>query len=105
MMIPTAEDNFMIPALTKPTTITVVAEDDWITAVTPAPNKTAFHLLFVSLSSSISNLPPDALESPLPITSMPYKKNASPPAMVRIPKKSIMTSHSAAHCSRKTVSL
>ena len=28
MIIPTAWDNFIIPELTKPTTITVVAEDD-----------------------------------------------------------------------------
>ncbi len=45
IMIPMAWDSFIIPELTNPTTITVVAEEDWITAVTPAPNSTARHLL------------------------------------------------------------
>ena len=30
--------NFIMPELTKPTTITDVAEDDWMTPVTPAPS-------------------------------------------------------------------
>ncbi len=41
MMMPTACVSFMMPEFTKPTTMTVVAEDDWITAVTPAPKRTA----------------------------------------------------------------
>ena len=40
-MMPTACVSFMMPEFTKPTTMTVVAEDDWITAVTPAPKRTA----------------------------------------------------------------
>lgn len=46
IMTPAACDRRMMPELTKPTTITVVAEEDWITAVTAAPSKTAFSLLF-----------------------------------------------------------
>ena len=34
---PTDCTRVMMPALTKPTTSTVVTEDDWITAVTMAP--------------------------------------------------------------------
>ena len=51
-MIPTACSSFMIPEFTKPTTITVVAEEDWITAVTPAPNNTAISLFAVSFHSN-----------------------------------------------------
>ena len=64
MMIPIAWDNFIIPEFTKPTTITVVAEEDCITAVTPAPRSTALNRLEVRLSSICSNLPPEGLESP-----------------------------------------
>ena len=42
IIMPIACLNFIIPELTKPTTITVVADDDCITAVTPAPKRTAF---------------------------------------------------------------
>ncbi len=48
MMMPAACCSFMIPAFTKPTTITVVAEEDWIRAVTPAPTATLFSGLSVS---------------------------------------------------------
>jgi hypothetical protein len=41
--------NFIIPELTKPTTIAEVAEDDWITAVTPVPRRMPFHGVLVSL--------------------------------------------------------
>ena len=33
----TACCSFIMPEFTKPTTMTEVAEEDWITAVTPAP--------------------------------------------------------------------
>ena len=70
-MIPTAWFSFMIPEFTKPTTITVVADEDWITAVTPAPNKTAIILFEVSFSRRRSIRPPDNFESPAPIASIP----------------------------------
>ena len=78
-----------MPELTKPTTITVVADEDWITAVTPAPSNTAFIGLEVSFSNILSSLPPDAFESPSPMISIPYKKSARPPIIVSIPKISI----------------
>ena len=78
MMTPAACDRRMMPELTKPTTITVVAEEDWITAVTAAPSKTAFSLLFVNFSRIPSSLPPEARVSPSPMTCMPYRNNASP---------------------------
>ena len=41
MMMPTACARFSSPALMKPITITVLALEDWITAVTPAPASSA----------------------------------------------------------------
>ena len=42
MMTLMACRTFIIPELTKPTTMTEVAEEDWITAVTPVPSRTPF---------------------------------------------------------------
>ena len=39
MMIAMAWRSFIMAELTKPTTMTLVAEEDWITAVTPVPSK------------------------------------------------------------------
>ena len=70
-MIPTTWDSFMIPEFTKPTTITVVAEDDWITAVTPIPRRTALMGLEVSVSRILSSFPPATFASPSPIKFIP----------------------------------
>ena len=86
MMIPIACDSFMMPEFTKPTTMTVVAEDDWITAVTPAPSNTALNGFEVRLSKIRSNFPPDIFSRPPPITLIPYRNIARPPIIVRIPK-------------------
>ena len=42
MMTPMAWRTFIMPELTKPTPITEVAEEDWMTAVTPVPSSTPF---------------------------------------------------------------
>ena len=39
MMIAIACRSFIMAELTKPTTMTLVADEDWITAVTPVPSK------------------------------------------------------------------
>ena len=49
MMIPIACFSFIIPELTKPMTITVVAEEDWITLVTQVPSATPFSGVLVIL--------------------------------------------------------
>ena len=72
-----------MPELTKPTTITVVADDDWIIAVTPAPRRTAISLFLVSFSSILSSLPPESFSRPSPIRCIPYRNRASPPTIVR----------------------
>ncbi len=87
----TACSSRIIPEFTNPTTITVVAEEDWITAVTPAPTSTAFTGLLVSFSRMLSSLPPEAFESPSPIRFIPYKNRARPPIIVSMLKKSIST--------------
>ena len=91
MMMPTAWVSFIIPEFTKPTTITVVADDDWITAVTAAPKPTALSGFEVSVSKIFSILPPETFSRPSPITFIPYKNRASPPSKVKILKKSIIS--------------
>ena len=48
-MIPMACLTFIIPEFTKPTTMTDVAEDDWIIAVTPVPSRNPLNGLLVSV--------------------------------------------------------
>ena len=90
IIMPTAWLSFMIPELTNPTTITVVADDDWITAVTPAPKSTALIGELVNFSKICSSLPPEVLASPSPITCIPYKNRASPPIIVNTPNISML---------------
>ena len=92
IMMPTACVSFIIPEFTKPTTITVVADEDWITAVTHNPRSTAFHLLEVRFSRICSSFPPDTFARPSPMTCIPYKNRASPPSSVNMLKKSIIFS-------------
>ena len=92
MMTPTACDSRMMPEFTNPTTITVVAEEDWMTAVTSAPSSTPFHLLEVSFSKICSSRPPLALLSAELMVSIPYKNSARPPTSVSTPKISIRCS-------------
>ena len=71
MMIHTACCSVIIPELTKPTTITVVAEEDWMTAVMPAPTATPRMRLAVSRSRMRFMRLPAALSRPLLIICMP----------------------------------
>ena len=72
-----------MPELTKPTTITVVAEEDWITAVMPAPTATPRKRLAVSFSRICFMRLPAAASSPVLIICMPYRKSARPPNRLR----------------------
>ena len=47
--MPIACRTCIMPELTKPTTMTEVAEEDWITAVTPVPSNTPFSGVLVNL--------------------------------------------------------
>ncbi len=90
MMMPMTWFNCMMPEFTKPTTMTVVAEEDWMIAVTPAPSSTPLMGVEVSLSKIRSNLPPETRSSPDPMTFIPYKKSARPPNSVKIEKISML---------------
>ena len=79
IMIPIAWDSDIIPAFTKPTTITVVALELWIIPVTTAPTKTPITTLLVRNPIIFFNCSPADFWSPSPIIFMPYKNNPNPP--------------------------
>ena len=79
MMMPMAWCSSMMPLLTKPTTITVVALEDWITAVTPRPRKKPLSGLSVSLLRIFCSWPPACFSRALPMMSMPNRNRARPP--------------------------
>ena len=75
-------ENSMIPELTRPTSITVTADEDWTAMVITAPRIMLITGLDVIFFSRCSSLPP-AIFSRLPdITFMPNRKNARPPIRV-----------------------
>ena len=79
----TAWLKFIRPELTKPTTMTVVAEEDWMTAVMAAPARTPLKRLEVSFSRIVFILLPAAVSRPVLIICMPYKNRASPPSSIK----------------------
>ena len=90
--MPMAWRTFIMPELTKPTTITEVAEEDWMMAVTPVPRSTPFMGLLESLYSTSSSLLPATFFSPSPIRVMPKRKRATPPSSaMRLDKSTVPT--------------
>ena len=79
MITPTACVRFRTPALTKPTTITVVAPLLWIIAVIRAPSATARSLLFVSIPRKLLILLPAVFCIPSAIIFIPYRNIPRPP--------------------------
>ena len=77
---PTAWESDISPELMKPTTITVVTDEDWITDVTKAPVSTPMKRLRVSCLSSIRRRSPATARSATVICSSPNRKSASPPS-------------------------
>ena len=71
--------SVIMPEFTKPTTITVVAEELCITAVTPIPVIKALSLLPVSLPKSPLRLPPARLSRDSPIKFIPKRNKHKPP--------------------------
>ena len=71
MMTPIACVRSIIPAFTNPTTITLVAEELWITAVIAAPSITPVNLFLVNASKRDFILFPAAFSSPCAIICMP----------------------------------
>ena len=70
-MTPTDWRRVIMPALTKPTTMTVVADEDWMTAVTTMPISRAEKTFPVIFSSVFSSFAPAARSSPPPIVVIP----------------------------------
>lgn len=68
------------PALMKPITITVVALEDWITAVTRVPASTATMPFRAKNCSSFFMFSPAIFWMPSPISFMPKTKRLSPPS-------------------------
>ena len=89
MMTLMAWERFINPELTKPTTMTVVAEEDWMTAVTPIPVISPINLPVVSLPSRACRLLPARRSSASPITFMPNRNRHRPPINVSASKMSI----------------
>ena len=79
MMTPTVWPSSMMPELTRPTSITVIAEEDWMAMVMPAPSSRLLKRLEVIFFSSCSSRPPASFSKPEDMTDIPYRKNASPP--------------------------
>ena len=76
--------------LTKPTTITVVAEEDWMMAVTARPVRKPSIRLVVSLPRMVRRLEPARRSRALPIMFMPNRNRLRPPIMVNTSNRSII---------------
>ncbi|OPZ19174.1 MAG: hypothetical protein BWZ04_02517 [Firmicutes bacterium ADurb.BinA205] len=81
---PTVCSSDISPEFTKPTSITVIAEDDWMAMVTPMPRSIALILFEVIFWRAASSFPPVSFSRPVDITFIPYRKKASPPIMVNM---------------------
>ena len=79
MMIYTACSSFSSPALRNPTTITVVAEEDWMAPVTTTPTSTPSRGWDVIFSNSFFSLEPATVSRPSPISFMPNRNRPRPP--------------------------
>ena len=79
IIMPMALASFMIPEFTKPTTMTVVAEEDCMTAVTREPSRMPLNVVDVSLPRMVSNLLPATRLRPSPRSDMPKRKKPRPP--------------------------
>ena len=84
IMIHTACFKVISPEFTNPTVITVVAEEDWIRAVMPAPTSTPRKRLAVRRSKICFIRLPATASRLLLIICMPYMNSARPPSRLRI---------------------
>ena len=78
MMIPIACFSFIIPEFTKPMTMTVVADEDWMTLVTAVPRATPLSGVLVMRYRNASSLLPATSFRPSPIRDIPNKNSATP---------------------------
>ena len=76
---PTVCSSSMMPEFTKPTSITVIADEDCMAIVIMVPTTIPISLLSVTFLSSFSNLPPVIFSREVDIRFIPKRKKASPP--------------------------
>ena len=81
--------SVMSPEFTKPTTITVVADELWITAVTARPVNSPANLFVVNRPRSNFSPFPARLSRAWPISVMPNRNRHRPPIKFNPSKKSI----------------
>ena len=74
-----ARRTCIMPELTNPTTMTLVAAEDWITAVTPVPRSSPRSGVPVSLYRMTSSLFPATFFRPSPMSPIPKRNMATPP--------------------------
>jgi len=72
-------ERVIIPEFTRPTSITVSAEDDCRATVIDSPKNKLIYTLDVSFLSMVSSLPPATFSRLPESTFIPNRKNASPP--------------------------
>ncbi len=90
MMAPTVLPSSMMPELTRPTSMTVRAEEDWMAMVMAAPSARLFQRLDVSRCRTTSSLPPATFSRLDDMMFMPNRKKARPPIIVRTEKMVII---------------
>ena len=83
MMTPMACERFMRPALTKDTTMTVVADEDWMSAVTMIPVSTPMKRFFVMAARMLRRRSPANFSSPSLIVFIPKRKRPREPKRER----------------------
>ena len=71
MITPMVCPSSIMPEFTRPTSITVIAEEDWMAMVMPAPNRRLLKGLEVILFSNRSSLPPAIFSRLLDMVFMP----------------------------------
>ena len=82
-------ESSISPEFTRPTSITVVADEDCMAIVIPAPRTRHFTGFDVIALSVFSSRPPAILSRPDDMTCIPYRKKVSPPKRVINEKISI----------------
>ena len=87
----------MSPELTKPTTMTVVADELCMIAVMPSPVKKPVIFVLVIFDSRLLSFPPALFSRACPITLMPNRNRQSPPTISRILNMSTRFSPLSSH--------
>ncbi len=89
IITPTVWLSSIMPEFTRPTSITVMAEEDWMAMVITAPRARPLKRFEVMERRTLSKRPPTIFSSPAESTCMPYRKKAKPPSRVKREKMSI----------------